>query len=146
MLLCGAGCFFLPTMGIELSSGALLSLPPIPVLIGGEAILEVDGAIYSFEFSLNLFALLSVQLLLLSALASGFSNGSKKNKILSLSFGVAGMVGFCLQRVFLAFASPSVGSAGVVYSGFFALGLSLIAVGLALVLFGLCHQSVHHNR
>ena len=128
LFLLGAGVLFLPFIGMRLNNGQFLTFPPLSVLFGGEVTLTLDGTVYSFVFQLNLYAIGTLQLILLASFAAFLSRKRNSNKILSLILGVLGIVGFCMQILFLSLASPSVGKEGLEYTGFFVAGLACLAL------------------
>ena len=133
----GAGVFFLPLIGVRLSDGSLLSFPSVTMIFGGEATVAHGGSLYSFVFSLNLYAIGTLQLLLLASFASFLSRGRKSNKVLALILGALGIVGFSMQILFLTLASPSIEKSGLEYTGFFVMGIAFLALACALDLIAL---------
>ncbi len=124
------GFFFLPNLYATTMEGTRIYFRGAMLAFGGEVITEVGGSVYSFSFSINIFALILLMCLFLSGVAALLSKESFINRIAASLLALAAVV--------LAFMLPNqVGQTGLslAYGSLLCIGFAFLSIAFNVLAF-----------
>ncbi len=117
------GSFFMPTVYVNTAEGTPIYIHGFVLAFGGEVSKTIGSSLYTLSFSTNIFALVMLMCLLLSAVASLLSKESTINRIAAALLAIGAAV--------LVFLLPfQVGQTGLrmAYGSYLCVGFALLSV------------------
>lgn len=144
------GFAFLPLLRVTTSERNRLAFTSWKLFFGGEDFFVVQGASYVFDYSINIYLLIMLQLFILGALSTGLGRRSIRNLIFGLILDSAGFIFGCLIPVWTHLTNPGIDIHGLGLGyGFFLMEGSLllaIAITIASLVISLRYRSYLNNE
>lgn len=126
--LAALGFAFLPLLKVATLEGIYLYWKSFPLFFGGEESFVTSSGSYVFDFSINIYLLIALQLFVLGALSTGLGRRSFRNLIFGLILYSVGLVFGALTPLWVKLVNPGVTTDGLHLAyGFFLMEGSLLA-------------------
>lgn len=131
--LAAVGLAFLPFFSVIASNGERRFLNEALIIFGGSENFVLGGFTYYYDYSVNIYALVGLQLFLLGALSSFLGKRSPMNLIFSLVFYGGGFALVALMPLWMVTVNPgfTYDGAGLGYGYFLSLAAGFLAFVLA---------------
>lgn len=144
------GFAFLPLLRVNTVEGSRLYFTSWKLFFGGEDLFDVSGTTYGFNYSINIYLLIMLQLFVLGALSTGLGRRSIRNLIFGLILYSGGFIFGCLVPLFVHLTNPGIDLHGLGLSyGFFLMAGSLllaIALTISSLVISLRYRSYLNNE
>jgi len=125
------GSSFLPLLKMETAGGEWIYFQSFPIFFGGEESFALSDSTYFFDFGINIYLLVALQLFLLGGLSTALGRKSPRNLLFGfvLYTGASAMAG--LTPIWTRMVNPAITSSGLhlAYGYFLMLAFAVLALG-----------------